>query len=139
MPDNHTNLPILDDIIKPGDTDKAVRQPSSKVQSSIWSDEQRNEASAAGNDTETSANPAADDNTDTNEPFTDDQSASDAIDANEILENADEIRTAVIDLPDIDVLTEEILDNLILQIEPLLRDRIRQTLSRHLAGEAGSD
>jgi hypothetical protein len=32
MPDNHTNLPILDDIIKPGDTDKAVHQPASKVQ-----------------------------------------------------------------------------------------------------------
>jgi hypothetical protein len=139
MPDNHTNLPILDDIIKPGDTDKAVRQPSSKVQSSLWPDEQRNDASAAGNDNETSANPAVDDDADTTGLFTDDQSASDVIDANEILENADETRAPVIDLPDIDTLTEEILDNLILQIEPLLRDRIRQTLSRHFAGDAGSD
>ena len=40
MPDdNITNLPILDDIITPGDADKAVQRPSRKVQSSLWDDD----------------------------------------------------------------------------------------------------
>jgi hypothetical protein len=132
MPDNHTNLPILDDIIKPGNSDKAVHQPASKVQSSLWSDEERNDASTDGADAKTSAPPAADNQPDSTGPLTDEHSAVDAIDQNET-------RPPAIDLPDIDALTEEILDNLILQIEPLLRDRIQQTLSRHLSGETGSD
>lgn len=121
MPDNHTNLPILDDIIKPGDTDKAVHQPASKVQSSIWSDEKRNDASIADNDAETSTLAM-------DEPVPD-----------EALENAEETRTAAIELPDLDALTEEILFNMVPEIEQMLRVKIRQTLSRHFSGETGSD
>ena len=121
MPDNHTNLPILDDIIKPGDTDKAVHQPSSKVQSSLWSDEERNDASITGNDAETNT-------------LAMDQPVQD-----EALEDAEESRVPAIELPDLDVLTEEILINLVPEIEQMLRDRIRQTLSRYFSGETGSD
>ena len=139
MPDNHTNLPILDDIIKPGDTDKAVHQPASKVQSSVWSDEEQKDASTAVTDAKTKTGPAADGRADSVELFTDDQSASDAIDYNEVLENADEPRAPAIELPDLDVLTEEILGNMMIEIEQLLRDRIRQTLSRHFSDETWPD
>ena len=121
MPDNHTNLPILDDIIKPGDTDKAVHQPASKVQSSLWSDEERNDVSITDNNAET--NTLAMD-----EPVPD-----------ESLEDAEETRAPAIELPDLDALTEEILFNLVPEIEQMLRVKIRQTLSRHFSGETGSD
>ena len=121
MPDNYTNLPILDDIIKPGDTDKAVHQPASKVQSSLWSDEERNDASITDNNAET--NTLAMD-----EPVPD-----------ESLEDAEETRAPAIELPDLDALTEEILFNMVPEIEQMLRVKIRQTLSRHFSGETGSD
>jgi hypothetical protein len=121
MPDNNTNLPILDDIIKPGNSDKAVHQPASKVQSSLWSDEEGNDASITGNDAETSTLAM-------DEPVQD-----------EAPEDAEENRAPAIELPDLDVLTEEILFNMVPEIEQLLRVRIRQTLSRHLFGETGSD
>jgi hypothetical protein len=129
MPDKNTNLPILDDIIKPGNTDKAAHQP------------------------------ATDHRPDSIELLTDQHSAIDAIDQTQVPlvtemddelavdkpvldavnEGKGETRAPAIDLPDIDVLTEEILDNLILQIEPLLRDRIQQTLSRHFSAKTDSD
>jgi hypothetical protein len=159
MPDNHTNLPILDDIIKPGDTDKAVHQPSSKVQSSLWSDGETSTPSTARSDAETSAPPATDDRPDTIELLADNQSALDAINQtqvplvteadgepaiaepvpDEIHAEMDETRASAANAPDLDALTEEILFNMIPEIEQLLRDRIRQTLSRHFSGETGSD
>lgn len=158
MPDNHTNLPILDDIIKPGDTDKAVHQPSSKVQNSLWSDGETNTPSTARSDAETSAPTATDDRPDTIELYTDNQSALDAIDQmeippdtqtdgelaiaepvpDEIHAEIDETRASATDLPDLDALTEEILGNMMLDIEQLLRDKIRQTLSRHFSGKTGA-
>ena len=159
MPDNHTNLPILDDIIKPGDTDKAVHQPSSKVQSSLRSGGKTNTPSTARFDAETSAPPATGDQPDTIEPLADNQSAIDAIDQiqvplvtetdgeltvaepvpDEIHAEMDEPRASATNAPDLDELTEEILFNMVPEIEQLLRDRIRQTLSRHFSGDTGSD
>ena len=158
MPDKHTNLPILDDIIKPGDTDKAVHQPSSKVQSSLWSGGETNTPSTARSDAETSAPPATDDRPDTNELFTDNQSAIDAVDQmenppdtetddelaiaepkpDEIHAEMDKTRASAIDLPDLDALTEEILFNMVPEIEQLLRDKIRQTLNKHFSGKTGA-
>jgi hypothetical protein len=159
MPDNHTNLPILDDIIKPGKTDRAVHQPSSRVQRSLRSDDETNNASATVTDAKTSAAPAGNDRPDTVELYTEHQPAIDAIDQTEAppatatddgvltdeppqhqaLEGAEQARASVIDAPDLDALTEEILANTMPEIEQLLRDRIRQTLSRHFFAEAGSD
>ena len=159
MTDNHTNLPILDDIIKPGNADKAVHQPASKVQSSLLPDGETNGPSTTRADAETSALPATDDRPDTIELFTDNQSAIDAIDRtqvplvtetddelaidesvlDEVYAESDETRASAIDLPDLDALTEEILGNMMLDIEQLLRDKIRQTLSRHFSGETGPD
>jgi hypothetical protein len=159
MPDNHTNLPILDDIIKPGDTDKAVHQPSSKVQSSLRSGGETNTPSTARSDAETSAPPATGDQPDTIELLADNQSAIDAIDQtqvppvteadgelaiaepvpDEIHAEMDETRASATNAPDLDALTEEILFNMVPEIEQLLRDRIRQTLSRHFSGDTGSD
>ncbi|MGD8934053.1 MAG: hypothetical protein PVF35_04695 [Gammaproteobacteria bacterium] len=40
MHDNdNSNLPILDDIIIPGDTDKAVQRPPRRVQRTLWDNE----------------------------------------------------------------------------------------------------
>ena len=48
---------------------------------------------------------------------------------------AGEARVSATDFPDLDALTEEILGNIMPEIEQLLRDKIRQTLSRHFSGE----
>jgi hypothetical protein len=155
MPDNHTNLPILDDIIKPGDTDKAVHRPSSKVQSSLRSGGETNTPSTARSNAETSAPPATGGRPDTIELLADNQSAIDAIDKtqvpqvtetggkpaitepvpDEIHAEMDETRASATKIPDLDALTEEILFNMVPEIEQLLRDRIRQTLSRHFSGD----
>jgi hypothetical protein len=139
MPDNHTNLPILDDIIKPGDTDKAAHQPARKAQRSSWSDKDRNDTSTAGTDAEANAVPATDAPPDSSVLITNDQSVIDATDRTEALENANETRAPAIELPDLDALTEEILENMMLEVEQQLRDKIRQTLSRHFSGKAVSD
>ena len=92
------------------------------------------------------------------EVYTDNQSAIDAVDQmenppdtetddelaiaepepDEIHAEMDETRASATDLPDLDALTEEILFNMVPEIEQLLRDRIRQTLSRHFSGKTGA-
>ena len=159
MPDKHTNLPILDDIIKRGNTDKAVHQPASKVQSSLWSDGKTNAPSTSRSDAETSPPSATDGRPDSIELLADNQPAIDAIDQTQVplvTETDDELaidepvldevnagagtaRASATNAPDLDALTEEILFNMVPEIEQLLRDRIRQTLSRHFSGESGSD
>lgn len=159
MPDNNTNLPILDDIIKPGDTEKAMHQPSSNTQSSSWSDDETDDSSTTAIYAKTNLHTASDDRSDKVELYTDNQSDIEVIDRievspatetddgppmdevlhDEIFADVETNRASTIDLPDIDALTEEILDNLILQIEPLLRDRIQQTLSKHFPGKTRTD
>lgn len=116
MPDDYTNLPILDDIIKPGDAVKAVRQPSSKVQvhTSSIPDDETDDASMARMDAETGL---ATDNND----------------------RPDSIELDTGNQTDIDALTEEILANLMHEVEQLLRNKIRQTLRQHFPGETGPD
>jgi hypothetical protein len=110
MQDDNTNLPILDDIIKPGDADKAVNRPSSKVHSSLLSDDETNGASTAGGYAETSLDTEYDDQPDSVELDTDNQI-------------------------NIDAISEEILGKLMHEIEQLLRDKIQQTLRQHFPGE----
>ncbi|MGB5458079.1 MAG: hypothetical protein WBO18_19195, partial [Gammaproteobacteria bacterium] len=59
MPDkNTTHLPILDDIIVPGDADKSVQRPSSKVQSSLWGDEDSDTPEASSTEVSLAGDPA---------------------------------------------------------------------------------
>lgn len=159
MPDNNTNLPILDDIIKPGDTEKAVHQPSSKKQSSSWSDDETNDSSTTTIYAKTNLHTASDDRSDKVELYTDNQSNIEVIDRIDVspatatddrppmdesiqqgaLAGVERAQPPAIDLPDIDALTEEILGNLMLEIEQVLRDKIQQTLSKHFPGGARPD
>jgi hypothetical protein len=152
MPDKHTNLPILDDVIKPGDSDKAVHQPSSKVQSSLLPDDETKASSSIRSDTEADAHSESDHQTDP-------QSAIDELDLagtpsgtemdDELtmaeqtqvpaLAEAGEARLSAIDSADLDAITEEILGHMMIEVEQQLRDKVRQTLSRHFRSETGSD
>ena len=112
--DNPTNLPILDDIIEPGDTDKAVHQPPRRIPSAIWPEEHGNDLASADPETDAVPTLTSDDLADTPEQRTE-------------------------ALPDIDALTEEILASVRGDIEQLLRLKIRQTLEHHFSGDSESD
>jgi len=155
MPDNNTNLPILDDIIKPGNADKAVHQPSSKVQSSLLSNDETNDSSTSRIYARTNPHTASDDRPDTIELYTDNQSDIDVTDRMQVspapstdnerpvdepiqqggLAGTEQARPPAIDFPDFDALTEEILANVMLEMEQVLRDKIQQTLRKHFPAE----
>jgi hypothetical protein len=156
MPDDNTsNLPILDDIIKPGSTDKAVHQPSGKEQNSSWSDAASDDSSTTNIHAESDPHIADDDPDDTlglfsNESGIDDicpdevsmaTAVADALPIEETLHEENTEEAAVtqksrIDRADFDAITEEILDNTLLGLEQVLRDNIRQTLKRHFTTES---
>jgi len=159
MPDDNTsNLPILDDIIKPGNTDKAVHQPSSKVQNSLLSDDASDDSSTTHIHAESDSHIADNDPADTIELFSDESSIDD-ISLDEVSlatasadeppieetlheanhEKAAETQKSRIDRADLDAITEEILDNTMLGLEQVLRDNIRQTLKRHFTTATESD
>jgi hypothetical protein len=130
---NTTNLPILDDIIKPGDADKVVHQPSGKLQSSILSDDKTSLPSSTDKYAETDLHTEIDEPADIPELFSEDEPIQ-----QEVYAEAGQSQQSPIDLPDIDTLTAEILDNMMLEMEQILRKRIQQTLKKHLSGEAKS-
>jgi hypothetical protein len=159
MPDDNTsNLPILDDIIKPGNTDKAVHQPSGKIQNSLWSDDASDDSATTHIHAESDSHSADDDPADTIELFSD-ETGIDDIRPDEISraktvadeppieetlheanhEAAAESQKARIDRADFDAITEEILDNTLLGLEQVLRENIRQTLKRHFTTATESD
>jgi len=160
MPDDNTsNLPILDDIIKPGNTDKAVHQPSSKVQNPSWPDDASDDSSTTNIHAESGSHIVEDDPADTIELFSDESgiddirpdevstatAVADTLPIEESLheknteETAAETRKSRIDRADFDAITEEILDNTLLGLEQVLRDNIRQTLKRHFTTATESD
>ena len=108
--DNTTNLPILDDIIKPGDTDKAIRRPANRVQSSVWPEQHTSDPVSAPPETDTVSPVTSDAPTDT-----------------------------VAQRADIDALTEEILASVRDDIDQVLRLKIRQALERHFSDDSKSD
>ena len=116
MPDkNTTNLPILDDIIKAGDTDKAVHRPARKAQNpeQTGTPEDDTASTGPGRHAETHPEPES------AEPFLDDIIASYR--------------------PNLDSLTDEILSEILVEMEPLLRRKILQTLKRHFPGSGRSE
>ena len=116
MPDkNTTNLPILDDIIKAGDTDKAVHQPARAARSRAQAGTPEAQAASTGHSrpAETHPQPEA------VEPFLDDIIASYR--------------------PNLDSLADEILSEIMVEMEPLLRQKILQTLKRHFPDSGRSE
>ena len=156
-----TNLPILDDIILPGEADKAVHNASSKVQSSLWD----------GGDGDTPDAPLTDAQAEmdteipevfqpstehpvTDQPDTDILDTVDAPPSAEVQKLPLADAAALSDAPagtlneqastathelDLEALTDEILDNLMLDMEQRIREIIRQTLRRHLPGKIDTD
>ena len=123
MPDdNTTNLPILDDIIKPGATDKAEHRPPSKAQSSIWRDDETREPSSTSVYAETDSDTAVD------EPVHEN-----------VHGEAGEAQQSPMDLPDVDTLTEEILGSMMPEMEQVLREKIRQALVKKFSAETEPD
>jgi hypothetical protein len=55
------------------------------------------------------------------------------------LAEAGKARLSAIDSADLDAITEEILGHMMIEVEQQLRDKVRQTLSRHFRSETGSD
>jgi hypothetical protein len=167
MPDKDTtHLPILDDIIVPGDADKSTQRPSSKVQSSLWEDEDSDTLEASLFEVSSADDPAGlntatpdADQAGTTELQIEDQHDRGAIHQSnaslttEIFETISQTNSNQADSPapdlsvrpapasslDIDALTEEILDSLMPALEQLLSEKIRQTLRQRLSIESGSD
>ena len=162
MPEKDTsNLPILDDIIVPGDADKAVPTPSSKVQSSLLADDE-----SARTAMPQTATPIADelenddsDNAD-NATYTltghDDEdnvvqaSVPQTTGAVEVLSptpelqverptTAADIEATSVNTPNIDALTNAILSSVMPAVEQMLSEKIRQTLKQHLAANSDVD
>ena len=108
MPDqNTTNLPILDDIIRPGDSQKAVQRPSSTTQAAAPGEARPEPSSTMAENTPSPPR----DRHGTTEPFLEDVIASYR--------------------PNIDSLTEEILASVMSEMEAIIREQIRQSLRRH--------
>jgi len=159
MPNNNTNLPILDDIIKPGHADKAVHQPSSKVQSSLLSDDVANDSSTSRNNAKTGTHAASNNRPDAVALTIDDQSDIEVIDRTPVSPatasdnvrpvdapiqqgvpaSAEQARPPAIGSPDFDALTEEILASMMPEMEQVLRDKIQQTLKTYFPGKTRPD
>jgi hypothetical protein len=111
MPDqNTTNLPILDDIIKPGDSEKAVQRRSSTKQTAAPRAAPEARAKPSVTLAKDTASPPRD-QPGIAEPFLQDVIASYR--------------------PNIDSLTEEILASVMSEMETIIREQIRQSLKRH--------
>jgi hypothetical protein len=158
--DNTSNLPILDDIIVPGDADKAIPRPSHKAQSSLWDDAEATEdaaveanavedsladviteedsASETGPQAETPAapaqeeqSPAPDEQTDTIEPAPAMTAEEDPAPGQPPVADP---AGASLDRQDIESLTDEIMACMTPEIERILREKIRQVLETRFSG-----
>ena len=156
MPEKDTsNLPILDDIIVPGDAEKAAIATSNKDQSSLLTEDDSAET-AVSRSAEPIANQLEADDKDrighTASPIAehDDEAAVVrtftplAADTNEAMSQtsghlvdgvtpAAEVEPESNSAPDIDTLTDEILNGVMPAVEHLLSEKIRQILKQHLA------
>jgi len=159
MPDdNTTNLPILDDIITPGDADKAVQRPSRKVQSSLWDDDVTGPAAEKPKEEE-GILADIDDHADTTGIVAAEQLSLDADDLADTASLSDADAAASLAQPlnvdspvdyidsqqppytsdDIAALTDEIIASMTPEIERLLREKIRQILANRLSANDDSD
>lgn len=162
MPEKDTsNLPILDDIIVPGDADKAAPTPSNKVQSLLLAEHDSAKKAASASATPIASEPETcdKDNADSTAFPIAETDAEDAIvqanvpltteTVSERLQTPDhpvdsatlnaDIEPTSVNAPNIDALTEEILSSLMPAVEQLLSEKIRQTLEQHLAANTDVD
>ena len=162
MPDKDlTNLPILDDIILPGDAGKAVPDISSRVQSSLWNNDDSDKTGAFQTDDQAGMGTEAPEDTQlAHEQPVEDQLNIQAVDMADVAQPAAapvEIPSDTLtfsDLPaetsigqtavatnvqDIEALTEEIMGNLMPDLEQRIREIVRQTLQQHLPGRIDTD
>ncbi|MBT8130208.1 MAG: hypothetical protein HKO86_03460 [Gammaproteobacteria bacterium] len=117
--DNSGNLPILDDIIKTGDVDKATPESDTKVQNSVMADDDTVDPASMTVFAET-AMPGND--------------GTDIIDL-----TSDGEESPGDNLPDIEALTEEILFAMLPELEQTLRVKIRQALDNHFHSTSDTD
>ena len=117
--DNSGNLPILDDIIKTGDVDKATPGSSTKDQNSVLADDDTVDPASMTVFAETVV-PGSDD--------------TDIVDL-----TSDGEESTGDNLPDIEALTEEILFSMLPELEQTLRVRIRQALNNHFDNTSDTD
>ncbi len=162
MPDKDTsNLPILDDILVPGDADKAAPKPSSVVQSASLAEADSTKTAVSQSATPIADELQADDSNNADNaayPITD-SNDEDAVDqapvpltteAVEVLSPTSDLRvdrpTMAADIEptsvntlNIDALTNEILGSVMPAVEQILSERIRRTLKQHLAAKSDID
>jgi len=159
MHDNdNSNLPILDDIITPGDADKAIQRPPRKMQGTLWDSEPADPATAESL-TEEELATDIEQHADHAETFAEEQPAINtaepaetnlSIDPNNVTpadqtasaepsaDSVDALQTAVTS-DDIASLTEEIMACMTPEIERILREKIRQILENRLSAGTDSD
>ena len=114
MPEeNTTNLPILDDIIKPGQPDATAKPPSKRPPPTVWPEGHATDRHEA--QPESAPVPPAE---------------QDAADARAAAQTGRQ--------PDIEAITETILASARDEIESLLRQKIRQALQQHFPTGRGS-
>jgi hypothetical protein len=159
MHDNdNSNLPILDDIITPGDADKAVQRPPRKMQGTLWDSEPADPATAESL-TEEELATDMEQHADHAETFAEEQPAINtaepaetnlSIDPDNVTpadqtasaepsaDSVDALQTAF-SSDDIASLTEEIMACMTPEIERILREKIRQILENRLSAGTDSD
>ena len=159
MHDNdNSNLPILDDIITPGDADKAVQRPPRKMQGTLWDSEPADPATAESL-TEEELATDMEQRADHTETFAEEQPAINtaepaetnlSIDPDNVTpadqtasaepsaDSVDALQTAF-SSDDIASLTEEIMACMTPEIERILREKIRQILENRLSAGTDSD
>lgn len=162
MPEKDTsNLPILDDIVVPGDADKAAPKPSSEVQSASLAEADSDKTAVSQSATPIADELQADDsnNADNAAYPTTDSNDEDAVDQTPVplTTEAVEVLSATSDLlidrptlaadiepvsvnsSNIDALTNEILGSVMPAVEQILSEKIRRTLKQHLAANSDID
>ncbi|MGD2159724.1 MAG: hypothetical protein PVG94_00975 [Gammaproteobacteria bacterium] len=155
---NSSNLPILDDIITPGDADKAVHRPSRKVQGTLWENEPADPVTEEPH-SEENLYTDIEQPVDNSEAFVTDEPPVEAIDLAETHARAEADNMPPVEQPppadsstdsvnaaqtpftgdDIASLTDEIMACMTPEIERILRVKIRQILVNRLPVSTDSD
>lgn len=154
MPDKDlSNLPILDDIVVPGDAKKAVKKADSKVQNAfqLENDGETIDLSVSDVHAGTEYDKKVDEPVMLTESAADGpskQASADQPGASPAAGKTQPVvaaqgavqrqkpQAAVTRTPNIDALTEDILDRLMPCLKQLIREEIRQALQQHLQADS---
>ena len=162
MPDNDlTNLPILDDIVVPGDTGKAAPDTSSKIPHSSWPENKRvsDDSKQAAKHAVIGPDECDEDAAESTESLIEDRPDHDTMirlgvtlpgskcpeaTPADTAESANPVSApGHVPTPDnaqtIERMTEEVLAEMMPKLEQLIRDKIRRVLTQHLPGNNDPD